>query len=77
MKDYHKSTLDKEATGSLLRKAILSSGMTMEGISVNLGLSSPRVIYSWMNGEKLPNLENLVNLSLMLNTKLEDIIAWR
>ena len=77
MKDYHKATLDKKVTGLLLRKAITDSKLTIEKISINLELSTSRVIYSWMNGEKLPNLENLVNLSLMLNTKLEDLVAWR
>ena len=77
LKDYHKATLDKKVTGLLLRKAITDSKLTIEKISINLELSTSRVIYSWMNGEKLPNLENLVNLSLMLNTKLEDLVAWR
>ena len=77
MKDYHKATLDKKATGLLLRKAITDSKLTIEEVSINLELSTSRVIYSWMNGEKLPNLENLVNLSLMLKTKLEDLVAWR
>ncbi len=77
MNNYHKATLDKKTTGLLLRKAITDSSMTIEEISIKLELSTSRVIYSWMNGEKLPNLENLVNLSLMLNTKLEDLVAWR
>ncbi len=77
LNNYHKATLDKKTTGLLLRKAITDSSMTIEEISIKLELSTSRVIYSWMNGEKLPNLENLVNLSLMLNTKLEDLVAWR
>lgn len=77
MKDCHKATLDKKATGSLLRKAILDSGMTIEEVSIGLDLSSPRVIYSWMNGEKLPSLENLVNLALMVDKKMEDLVALR
>ena len=38
-------------------------------------LTSSRVIYDWMNGTKLPNIENLINLALMLNKKIEDFIA--
>ena len=74
MKDYHKATLDKKKTGLLIRDAIM---ITIEGISVLLELSTPRVIYEWMSGNKLPSLENLVNLSLMFDVKIEDLVALR
>lgn len=77
MKDYHKATLDKKKTGLLIRDAIMASGITIEGISVLLELSTPRVIYEWMSGNKLPSLENLVILSLMFDVKIEDLVALR
>ena len=77
MNDYHKATLDKRQTGFLIRKAIIDSNFTINQVSNNLELASSRVIYEWMNGTKLPNLENLVNLALMLNKRLEDFIALR
>lgn len=75
MKDYHKATLDRKATGKLIRDAILESNLSFEDVSVRLELSSSRVIYEWMNGTKLPSLENLANLALMLSVKIEDIVA--
>lgn len=77
MNDYHKATLDKKKTGFLIRDAIIDSGMTIEQISTNLEFASSRVIYEWMNGIKLPSLESLANLALMLNKKMEDFIALR
>lgn len=77
MNDYHKATLDKRQTGFLIRKAIIDSNFTIDQVSINLELASPRVIYEWMSGTKLPTLENLVNLALMLNKKLEDFVALR
>lgn len=77
MNDYHKATLDKKKTGFLIRNAIIDSGMTIEQISMNLEFASSRVIYEWMNGIKLPSLESLANLALMLNKKMEDFIALR
>lgn len=77
MNDYHKATLDKRQTGFLIRKAIIDSNFTIDQVSINLELASSRVIYEWMSGTKLPTLENLVNLALMLNKKLEDFVALR
>lgn len=75
MKDYHKATLDRKATGKLIRDAILESDLSFEDVSVRLELPSSRVIYEWMSGTKLPSLENLANLALMLSVKIEDIVA--
>ncbi len=77
MNDYHKATLDKRQTGLLIRKAIIDSNLTIDQVSNNLELTSSRVIYEWMSGTKLPTLENLANLALMLNKKLEDFVALR
>lgn len=77
MNDYHKATLDKRQTGLLIRKAIINSNLTIDQVSNNLELTSSRVIYEWMSGTKLPTLENLANLALMLNKKLEDFVALR
>lgn len=75
MSDYHKFTLDRTKIGLLIRKAIIDSNLTIEQVSIILELTSSRVIYDWMNGIKLPNIENLINLALMLNKKIEDFIA--
>ena len=77
MNDYHKATLDKKKSGYKIRNAIIDSRYTIDEISLNLELRTSRVIYEWMNGNKFPNIENLLNLSLMLNVKMEDLIAWR
>ena len=75
MKNYHRAVIDRKKTGLLIRKAILDSGLSFEKVSENLKLTTSRVIYEWMNGNKLPSLENLVNLALMLSVRIEDIIA--
>ncbi len=77
MNDYHKATLDKKKIGFLIRSAIADSGLTIERISMNLEFTSSRVIYEWMSGTKLPSLESFANLALMLNKKMEDLIALR
>lgn len=75
--NYHKKTLDKRETGRRINSLIAGSGMTYEEIASLLELSSPRVIYEWIKGNKLPTIENLANLALILSVEMESIVALR
>lgn len=73
---YHKRLLNKKSTGENIRKLILTSNFSYEDIAEFLQLNSSRVIYEWVNGEKMPSLENFINLALIFNVKLESIIEF-
>lgn len=68
--------MNKKSTGENIRKLILTSNFSYEDIAEFLQLNSPRVIYEWVNGEKMPSLENFINLALIFNVKLESIIEF-
>ena len=74
--NYTKKLLNKRATGERIRQAITNSHLTYEDLAFSLELNSPRVIYNWTNGNKLPSLENLINLCLIFNNKVEDFIVF-
>ena len=69
-----KIKIDKKKAGEQIRLAIQARNVTYEFLAESLNLASPRVIYEWINGNKMPCLENLLNLSLLLNFRLEDIL---
>ncbi len=69
-----KKRLNKRKTGDKIYQAIEKSGLTYEEVAEELGLSSPRVIYEWTNGNKLPSLVRLVNLSALLNVQMEGLL---
>lgn len=71
MKNYVK--LNKQQVGMRIWELIHSSEMTVEKVSEFLCLSTPRVIYDWMRGEKIPTLERAYNLAILFNTTIEDI----
>lgn len=71
----YKLKLDKKQTGQRLYELIEQSTYTREDIADFLDLTSPRVIYDWTNGLKLPSTENLVNLAHLFNVRIEDILA--
>lgn len=75
--DYIKATLDKKLTGRKIGNLITTSKVTFEEVAAILGLASPRVIYEWISGRKLPSIENLANLARMFNVKIEDVIVLR
>ena len=75
--DYQKAILDKVSTGLRLRMLRCKSTLTHEDLAGLLQLKSPRVIYDWESGMKVPNAENLYNLALIFNMKMEDLLVMR
>lgn len=70
-----KNKIDKKATGHKLYRLIQKSEMTYVQIAEYLDLQSPRVIYEWVNGTKLPSTENLYNLANLFQVQMEDILS--
>lgn len=71
----YKIKLNKKGTGLNLYQLIEDSGKSKTEIAEFLGLETPRVIYDWLNGIKMPSVENLFNLAKFLNVQMEDILA--
>ena len=69
-----KNKIDKKATGHRLYRLIEESKMTYAEIAEYLGLQSPRIIYEWISGKKLPSTENLYNLADLFQVRMEDIL---
>lgn len=67
--------IDKVKTGEEIRIVIAKSGTTYEKIAEILELNSSRVIYDWISGIKLPSMVNLLNLSIRLNFRIEDVLV--
>ena len=70
----YKYRLNKRKTGDKIYQAIDRSELTYEKVADELGLQSPRVIYEWTNGNKLPSLVRLVNLAFLLGVQIEDLL---
>lgn len=75
--DYQKAVLDKEATSIKLRTLRIKANLTHERLAALLQFNTPRVIYDWECAKKMPNVENLYNLALIFNMKMEDLLVMR
>lgn len=69
-----KKKLNKQKTGEKIYRAIEKSGLTYEQVAEELGLQSPRVIYEWTSGNKLPSLVRLINLAALLGVQIEGLL---
>jgi len=69
--------IDPVATGKNIRRMRKERGITVAEIQERLGLSTPRVIYKWQKGERMPGTENLLELSKMFGASVNDIIITK
>ncbi len=66
--------LNKERTGALIQEKIVEYNLTKQEVADYLGLSTPRVIYDYIDGIKMPSLERLKLLSVLFNCLVDDLL---
>lgn len=67
--------IDPAATGNridMLRKA---NGITVNELRDYLGLSTTYAIYKWFHGDSMPSLDNMLALSILFATPINDMIV--
>ena len=68
-------TISQKETGSRIKSLIKEGGYKVKDIQIVLGFENPQAIYKWMAGKSLPSIDNLIILSRIFNTKIEDILV--
>ena len=67
--------IQQEATGNRIRELLLNNGYTVKYIQEVMGFENPQAVYKWISGKSLPSLDNLLILSKVLHTSIEDILV--
>lgn len=62
-------------TGLKLKTLLKSKGMKVKDLQDVFGFANPQAIYNWMSGKTMPSVDNLVVLSVVLDTKLDDLLV--
>ena len=73
--DIELPMVDVEATGKnidILRK---EAGLSVRDIQEVMGFSTPQAIYKWIWGRSMPKVDNLVILSALFKTSIDNIIV--
>lgn len=67
--------LDEKIVARNVRRMILESGLTREDIADLLDVT-PRLVYYWQNGDRMPNIKNIYGLSQLFNVSMESILVY-
>ncbi len=66
--------IDLVNTGLNIRKLMDAKKISVRDIQDALSLEHPQAIYKWLWGQSLPTIENLLALSLILETPINEIL---
>ena len=67
--------IQMEQTGKHIRKLLMDNGYSVRDIQHAMGFSSPQAVYKWLSGQSLPSVDNLVVLSKILHTSIDNILV--
>ena len=66
--------INMKETGANIKLLIKNKGLKVSEIQNKYGFNTPQSIFKWMRGEALPSIDNLVALSYILETPIDEII---
>ena len=67
--------IDPEATGRQIRRMREAKGYTVDEFVELMGNVSPQAYYKWQNGKCLPTVDNLLLMSWIFGTTIDEIIV--
>ena len=68
-------SIQQVETGKHIKELMSKNGYTVKDIQNVMGFEQPKAVYKWLSGKSLPNIDNLVILSKLLNTQIENILV--
>lgn len=66
-------SIDKRYFADKFYEARTAKGITVEDLAEKIGVT-PRVIYSYQNGEKIPSMPTMVAISLTLGILIDSML---
>ena len=63
------------ATGNNITRLRKEKGISIRQIQETMGFNTPQAIFKWQRGESMPTLDNIVVLSELFNTTIEEIVV--
>ena len=68
--------INTKATGQNIQRLRMNAGLTVSNLQQIFGFSTPQAIYKWQRGTALPTLDNMVVLSVLFNTNINNILVY-
>ena len=63
------------ATGNNITRLRKDKGISIKQIQETMGFNTPQAIFKWQRGETMPTLDNIVVLSELFHTTIEEIVV--
>lgn len=63
------------ATGNNIARLRKEKGISVKQIQEVMGFNTPQAIFKWQRGETMPTLDNIVVLSELFHTTIEEIVV--
>lgn len=67
-------SVDLKRIGSFIKKLRISNHLTVRDLQDFFGFDYPNAIYDWEKGLKLPNISNLIALSILYEVSIDKIL---
>ena len=64
-----------EKTGLNLKALMKSKNLTVKDLQKVFGFANPQAIYNWLSGKTLPTVDNLLVLSFVFDTTIDDFVV--
>lgn len=68
--------IDMAATGSNIRRLRCEAKLSVRQMQEIFGFTTPQAIYKWQRGTALPTLDNMVILSAVFHTNINNILVY-
>jgi len=68
--------INMKATGQNITRLRQQAGLSVSNLQQIFGFSTPQAIYKWQRGTALPTLDNMVILSVVFNTSINNILVF-
>ncbi len=68
-------SIQQDATGRRIKALLAEKGFTVREVQETMGFENPQAVYKWLSGKSLPSLDNMVILSRLLQTSIENILV--
>lgn len=68
-------SIKQKATGNKISELLKKNGYTVKDVQEAMEFENPQAIYKWIHGKSLPSVDNLLILSRILHTSIEDILV--
>ena len=66
--------IDMIETGNNIARLRRMKNLSVKDVQEAMGFNTPQAIFKWQRGEAMPNIDNLVILSELFDTPIDEIL---